>query len=606
MDEKIKKLKDLEIDELNILAKDIREFLISKVSQNGGHLASNLGVVELTLALCYVFNFKKDKIIFDVGHQSYVYKILTDRLTQFDKLRKMDGLRGFPSIFESPYDFFDTGHSSTSISSALGYARSRDLKRENYNVISLIGDASICNGMAQEAINDLGYRKTKMIIVLNDNGMSISKNVGSLSSYFSKLSLNKKYLHVKNDLKKKVHSKKVYNFLKWVKDGIRNFLVPNEYFEELGLTYIGPIDGHNLADLIKVFEKAKNVNKPIIIHVRTKKGLGYEKAEKNPSLYHAVSSFEPKIGVVKSDKMTYSKCVGRTICDMAKKDDKIVTITAAMTDGVGLSDFAKKYPKRFFDVGIAEEHATTLAGGMAINKIKPYLFLYSTFLQRSFDQLIHDVCMMNLPVKLMIDRAGVVGSDGQTHQGVFDLSYLSMMPNMTIMAPKCLDDVEKMMKFINKFNAPIAFRYPRGGDEVKLLPIETIELGKWEIVRKSKKKICVIACGKMVQKIMKVVDKYHLDIEVINACFIKPLDHDILKRLSEEKKKIITLEDNVITGGLGSNILMYLNSINYAGKIKILGFPDEFIPQGKVSELYQKYGLDEESIYKQVINIRKK
>lgn len=605
MEEKIKNINNLTIDELNTLAKDIRKFLIEKISKNGGHLASNLGVVELTLALFRVFDFKKDKIIFDVGHQSYVYKMLTERLHDFSKLRKFNGLRGFPSIFESDYDYFDTGHSSTSLSAGIGYARSRDLKGEDYNVISLIGDASICNGMAQEAINDIGFRKTKMLIILNDNGMSINKNVGSLSSYFSKFSLNRKYLNVKKEIKK-IHNKKIYAFLKWIKDGIRNFLVPNEYFEELGLTYVGPINGHDIEELIKVLAKTKNVDKPVLLHVITKKGLGYEKSMNNPSLYHGVAPFNVELGVIKKNGNGYGNIAGDYLLKLAKKDKSIVAITAAMTDGVGLSNYAKELPNRFFDVGIAEEHATTFAAGLAVNRMKPYLFLYSTFLQRSFDQLIHDICMMKLPVKIMIDRGGIVGEDGQTHHGVFDLSYLSIMPNMNVVSPKCVKEIPLFIDFMNNFDEPIAIRYPKGSDELLLPPIKKITIGKWEIVKKSYQKLAIIATGKMVQKVMKVVEEKKLDVEVINACFIKPLDEKMLDRLTKERKNIITIEDNIVTGGLGSNILFYLNQINYTNKIKILGFKDEFIPQGSINELYQEYHLDEESIYQEINNILKK
>lgn len=591
---------------MTVLSQEIRDFLITNIAKTGGHLASNLGVVELTLALFYVFDFKKDKIVFDVGHQSYVYKLLTGRMSKFSTLRQLDGLCGFPSISESKYDYFNTGHSSTSISACLGYARSRDLKKENYHVISFIGDASIANGMAQEAINDLGFRKTKMIIILNDNGMSIDKNVGSLSSYFSKLSLNKSYLKVKKGLKSKIHNPKIYYWLKWFKDGIRNFLVPNEYYEELGLTYIGPIDGHNLQTLIEVFEQIKEIDNPVLVHVRTKKGLGYHKALLNPSLYHGVSPFNISEGFIKQDKKNYGDYVGEYLDILAQKDEKIIAITAAMKDGVGLSMFAKHYPTRFFDVGIAEEHATTFASSLALNKMKPYLFLYSTFLQRSFDQVIHDICLANLPVKIMIDRAGVVGEDGKTHQGLFDLSYLSMIPNMTIMAPKCIAEIPIILRFINNFKTPIALRYPKGCEDFSLRPITKIELGKWEIVRESEQKLCIVATGRMVSLVMKMVSRYQLDLEVINACFIKPLDKEMLKRLMLEKKDIITIEDNSKINGLGSNILMYLNEINYQGKIKILGFPDEFVPHGKVQEILKKYKLDEEGIYQEVINIIKK
>ena len=459
-------LKKLNLSEKKELANDIREFLIEKVSKNGGHLASNLGIVELTISLCDVFNFDQDKIVFDVGHQSYVYKILTGRKDKFDTLRKYKGLRGFPYKKESPYDYFETGHSSTSISATIGMARARDLQHQDYNIIAVIGDGAIASGMAFEAINDIGYNKTKLIIILNDNGMSISSNVGGLSSYLSRLSLNERYIKLKNKIKYCLDDTKIgtisINLLTRLKDGIRKTLVPSKYFEDMGLTYIGPIDGHNIKEIEKVLKRAKKIDGPVIIHTVTTKGKGYKFAEENPEKYHGVSAFDKEFGVLSSGKTTYSTAFGKSLTNIAAHNKKVVAITAAMQDGVGLEKFAKKYPDRYFDVGISEEHAVTLAAGMSVSNLKPVFAVYSTFLQRGFDQIVHDVCMQNSPVIFAIDRAGLVGSDGETHQGIIDLSYLSIIPNMTIISPKCIPDLDILLKWAVKQNFPIAIRYPRG------------------------------------------------------------------------------------------------------------------------------------------------
>ena len=411
----INDIKGLNISEKKELANEIREFLIEKVSKNGGHLASNLGIVELTISLCSVFNFEYDKIVFDVGHQSYVYKILTGRKDRFDTLRKYKGLRGFPYKKESPYDYFETGHSSTAISASVGMARARDINKEEYNIVSVVGDGAISSGMSLEAINDVGFNKTKMIIILNDNGMSISSNVGGISSYLSKLSLNEKYIKIKNALKYSLDDTPFGDFsfkmLSRMKDGIRKTLVPSKYFEDMGLTYIGPIDGHNINEIEKVLRRAKKINEPVIIHVVTKKGKGYKLAENTPEKYHGVSPFDIEEGVKSSGKESYSSAFGKAITKLASKDKSIVAITAAMQDGVGLQEFAKKYPDRYFDVGISEEHAVTLAAGMSVSNVKPIFAVYSTFLQRGFDQIVHDECMQNTPMILAIDRAGLVASD---------------------------------------------------------------------------------------------------------------------------------------------------------------------------------------------------
>lgn len=604
----INDIKGLNISEKKELANEIREFLIEKVSKNGGHLASNLGIVELTISLCSVFNFEYDKIVFDVGHQSYVYKILTGRKDRFDTLRKYKGLRGFPYKKESPYDYFETGHSSTAISASVGMARARDINKEEYNIVSVVGDGAISSGMSLEAINDVGFNKTKMIIILNDNGMSISSNVGGISSYLSKLSLNEKYIKIKNALKYSLDDTPFGDFsfkmLSRMKDGIRKTLVPSKYFEDMGLTYIGPIDGHNINEIEKVLRRAKKINEPVIIHVVTKKGKGYKLAENTPEKYHGVSPFDIEEGVKSSGKESYSSAFGKAITKLASKDKSIVAITAAMQDGVGLQEFAKKYPDRYFDVGISEEHAVTLAAGMSVSNVKPIFAVYSTFLQRGFDQIVHDVCMQNSPMIFAIDRAGLVGSDGETHQGILDLSYLSIIPNMTIISPKCISELETLLEWSTKQTFPIAIRYPRGGDYINMKPLKKIELGKWEYITKGKN-LTIIATGKMVQKAYQIINDNNLDITLVNATFIKPLDKEVLRKIIKNKDNVLTLEDNLINGGLGHNILLTLNELNFNKKIKILGFNNKFVEQGSIEELYTQEHLDNESILKEINKLLK-
>jgi len=604
----INDIKGLNISEKKELANEIREFLIEKVSKNGGHLASNLGIVELTISLCSVFNFEYDKIVFDVGHQSYVYKILTGRKDKFDTLRKYKGLRGFPYKKESPYDYFETGHSSTAISASVGMARARDINKEEYNIVSVVGDGAISSGMSLEAINDVGFNKTKMIIILNDNGMSISSNVGGISSYLSKLSLNEKYIKIKNALKYSLDDTPFGDFsfkmLSRMKDGIRKTLVPSKYFEDMGLTYIGPIDGHNINEIEKVLRRAKKINEPVIIHVVTKKGKGYKLAENTPEKYHGVSPFDIEEGVKSSGKESYSSAFGKAITKLASKDKSIVAITAAMQDGVGLQEFAKKYPDRYFDVGISEEHAVTLAAGMSVSNVKPIFAVYSTFLQRGFDQIVHDVCMQNSPMIFAIDRAGLVGSDGETHQGILDLSYLSIIPNMTIISPKCISELETLLEWSTKQTFPIAIRYPRGGDYINMKPLKKIELGKWEYITKGKN-LTIIATGKMVQKAYQIINDNNLDITLVNATFIKPLDKEVLRKIIKNKDNVLTLEDNLINGGLGHNILLTLNELNFNKKIKILGFNNKFVEQGSIEELYTQEHLDNESILKEINKLLK-
>ncbi|MDS0527870.1 1-deoxy-D-xylulose-5-phosphate synthase [Clostridium sp. SHJSY1] len=604
-------VKNLNTKELENLGEEIRKFLIEKVSKTGGHLASNLGVVDLTLSLFKTFDLEKDKFIWDVGHQSYVHKILTGRKEQFDVLRKKDGMSGFPKRIESKYDSFDTGHSSTSISAALGMARARDLKGEDHEVVAIIGDGALTGGMAFEALNDVGFNKTDMIIILNDNQMSISKNVGGMSSYLRKLRMEPGYNKLKNDINNTLSTSKlgksVVSSLSKIKDSIKQLVVPSMLFEDMGIKYLGPIDGHDIKSMIEVFNKAKEIKGPVIIHTITKKGKGYEKAEISPEKYHGVSPFDLESGEpYGSPKNSYSKAFGKAIINLAKEDKDIVAITAAMPDGTGLKCFAKEFPERIFDVGIAEQHAVTLAAGMACSGLKPVFAVYSTFLQRAYDQVLHDVCIQDLPVVLCLDRAGIVGDDGETHQGIMDISYLSMMPNMTIVAPKCLSEVECILKWAINKQTPVAIRYPRGGDSIEgLKPCEEITLGKWEVLNNGEK-LAIIATGKMVQHVLKakeILDKRGVNVTIINATFIKPLDEEILKKLSRENYNIISVEDNIKKGGFGSLVLEVLVREGYKGKFKNLGYNDEFIKQGNVDILYKENGLDPESIAKEALEL---
>ncbi|AVP54117.1 1-deoxy-D-xylulose-5-phosphate synthase [Clostridium tetani] len=604
-------IKNMSLDELNLLSRELRNFIIESVSQNGGHLASNLGVVELTLSLYNVFDFSYDKLIWDVGHQCYVHKILTGRRSGFQNLRKINGLSGFPKRCESKFDHFETGHSSTSISSALGMARARDLKGENYNVVAVIGDGALTGGMALEALNDVGDNKTKLTIILNDNQMSIGKNVGGLSTYLSSLRIDPNYNKFKRDVEgiiKKIPNigKGVAKNLERVKDGVKQVLVPGMLFENMGIKYFGPIDGHNIKQLSKVMDKAKNMKEPVIIHVVTTKGKGYKFAEQNPDKFHGIGSFDYMTGCSKKSKgVTYSKAFGKAMVSIASKDKRVVAITAAMKDGTGLNEFSNKFKNRIFDVGIAEQHAVTMAAGMATAGLRPVFSVYSTFLQRAYDQVLHDVCIQNLPVVFAIDRAGLVGEDGETHQGVFDMSYLSHMPNMTIMAPKCVEELEFMLNWALSQESPIAIRYPKGESRLNLKPIKNFQKGKWEVLE-DEGKISIIATGRMVEKAFNVKEtlkERNIDIGLINATFVKPIDKEMLNKIIDEEKTIITLEDNVILGGFGNSVLNYVRDTNSNIKVVNLGFKDEFIPHGKVDDLFKMYGLDEEAILKEVMKL---
>ncbi|OPJ56951.1 1-deoxy-D-xylulose-5-phosphate synthase [Alkalithermobacter paradoxus] len=601
-------IKKLNIQELNVLSNEIRKFLVKSVSKTGGHLAPNLGVVELTLALHYVFQSPKDKLIWDVGHQSYVHKIITGRKDKFHTLRQFNGISGFPKKSESIHDIFDTGHSSTSISTGLGLALARDIKKEDNHVISIIGDGALTGGMAFEALNHLGHVKTNMIVILNDNEMSISKNVGSISNYLFDIRTNKAYKKIKDEFEHITSyipkiGKTFYRTAGKVKDTVKYFMIPGALFEEMGIKYFGPIDGHNLDELINVLKSIKKLEGPVLVHVVTKKGKGYRFAEEHPDKYHGVSPFRVDKGITESQSISYSNTAGNKLLELAKKDDRVIAITAAMPSGTGLSEFKEAYPERFFDVGIAEGHAVTFAAGLAANGLRPYFAVYSTFLQRSYDQIIHDMCIQNLPVTLLIDRAGLVGDDGETHHGVFDLSYLSSMPNIKVMAPKDKKELEKMIEYSLKVDSPVAIRYPRGEAIVLESEDSNLDIEKWEILSKGEN-IAILAIGAMVQKALaakEILLNKGINITVVNGRCLKPLDHEGLDDIIKSHKCIFTVEDNVLSGGFGSQINLYLNSVGFKGSITNIGLPDKFIEHGKVDILYDKYGLSSEKIAQKII-----
>lgn len=593
-------IKSMNMDEMDLLAKDIRKFLVKSVSQTGGHLASNLGVVELTLALHKVFDSPKDKIVWDVGHQSYVHKIITGRKDDFVSLRQSNGLSGFPKESESPHDIFDTGHSSTSISVGVGLACARDIKKEDYSVISVIGDGSITGGMALEAINHLGYINTNMIVILNDNEMSIDKNVGGMSRHLSGIIRNSTVNKVKDEVEKILSAAPGGNLItktaNKVKDSIISNVVSQEsgLFDSMGVKYYGPIDGHNTKELIEMLRKAKNKTGPVLLHVITKKGKGYKYAEEQPEKYHGVSKFDIKMGVQSSAVKSISSLVGEKLISMADKSDKIVAITAAMPSGTGLISFEKAYPNRYYDVGIAEQHATTFAAGLAKGGMKPYFAVYSSFLQRGYDQLIHDVCITKKPVTFLIDRAGIVGNDGETHHGMFDLSYLNLVPNITVMAPKDSRELEMMMDLSLEINEPIAIRYPRGNTYyLNKGKYDTFKVGQYEVIEEGND-IAILAIGNMVKHAILAKDillKDNINPTIINARFLKPIDEVLLHQLLKNNKHIVTIEDNVVTGGFGSRINKFIIDNNYNVKITNIALPQEFIPHGNVDEIYMSVGL---------------
>ena len=599
-------LKKLKPDEISALAKELREYIITVASQNGGHLAPSLGVVELTLALHLVFAAPRDKIIWDVGHQAYAHKILTGRKKQFKTLRTFGGISGFPKREESPYDAFSVGHSSTSISGALGMALARDLRGESFEVVAVIGDGALTGGMAFEALNHAGHLKTKLIVVVNDNEMSIAKNVGALSSYLSRIRTDPKYSKGKDELealiKKIPHiGPTMVKVGERLKDSFKYLLVPGMLFEELGFTYLGPIDGHDIKEMVEVFSRAKTFDGPVVVHVITKKGKGYSMAEENPDDFHGVGKFYVSTGEpVESPPISFTEVFGKTLVELSANRPEVVAITAAMPSGTGLKYFAKAYPKRFYDVGIAEQHAVTLAAGMACEGLKPVVAIYSTFLQRSFDQVIHDVCLQNLPIVFAIDRAGIVGEDGPTHHGIFDLSYLRIIPNLTLMVPRDENMLRKMLYTALKHSGPIALRYPRGAVlGVELTNYEEITLGTGEILKEGKDGY-VIGVGRPLNYALRAANRLEKDgisLGVIDARFVKPLDQKLLEEVGQKKLPLITVEENVVAGGFGSAVNEYYQAKGLGVRIINLGITDEFPPQGKVDEVLSLYGLTEEKLY---------
>ncbi len=608
-------LKKLNIEEKKILAQEIREYIIKIVSKNGGHLASNLGVVELTISLHSIFNVPFDKIIWDVGHQTYTHKILTGRKEELKTLRTSGGIAGFPKLEESETDCFNTGHSSTSISIALGMAKARDIKKENNSIICVIGDGALTGGMALEALNDAGSSDTKLTVILNDNEMSISKNVGGVNMLLSKL--RTKRLYTKSNISAKKIIKKVpvvgapfVKFVQKAKRSIKQFIIPKMYFEDIGFRYLGPVDGHDIEKLESLLKISKELDGPVLIHVLTKKGKGYKPAEENPDKFHSTSAFEIETGKTLKEKQTdYSKIFGNKLIQLAEKNNKIVAITASMKDGTGLTEFQKKFPNRFFDVGIAEQHAIGFSAGLASNGMIPVVPIYSSFYQRAYDQVIHDVCIQNLPVIMCVDRAGIVGADGETHQGILDLSFFNIIPNLTIMAPKNFKELEDMLEFATKLNKPVVIRYPRGGEGKNVFKENTkIEYGKSEILQEGND-ISILAIGKMVDRAIDVCNKLkedNINAEVINIRFLKPLDKESIIKSVKKTKNCITIEDNILLGGLASNVKELLIDNKIDVNIKTFGYPNKFIKHGSVEDIEKKYGLDTESIYNYVINNFKK
>lgn len=595
-------LKGLNTGQLNQLAQEIREEVLDVVSCNGGHLASNLGVVELTLALHSVYNSPTDKIIWDVGHQCYVHKLLTGRRDQFDTLRRFGGISGFPKPGESAHDIVETGHSSTSISSALGMAIARDLNKDSYNVIAVIGDGSLGAGMAFEALNHAGSEKINLTVILNDNEMSISRNVGGLSSYLTRARTDPKYTRVKQDVEyimRKIPAigGTMYKTMDRVKSSLKYLLVSGMLFEELGFTYLGPIDGHSIAEVQRTLRQAKGRQGPVLIHVVTKKGKGYAPAEARPAEFHGIGAFDVETGAAKAGNgRTYTDIFSEHICRMAERDPRIVAITAAMPDGTGLKRFSERFPGRFFDVGIAEQHAVTLAAGMARAGYRPVVAIYSTFLQRSYDQIVHDVCLPGLPVMFAVDRAGLVGADGETHQGTFDISMLRHIPNMTIIMPKDFNEMEKMLDFAAAHDGPIAIRYPRGG--AKPLPVTLsgtpLQIGRGEVLRDGKD-LAIIGLGPTLPLALQAHTELHnrgISAAVINPRFIKPLDHELIAQFSKRCGRLIIVEEHVIGGGLGSAVLELCSSLDVRPRTRLLGIRDIFVPHGERLQLLDVCQLD--------------
>ena len=612
--EKINQVNDIKKippEEYDTLAEEIRQFLITKISQTGGHLASNLGVVELTMALHLCFDFPKDKVVWDVGHQSYTHKLLTGRKAGFDELRKYGGMSGFPKRKESDCDSFDTGHSSTSISAGIGLVAARDLRGGDEHVISVIGDGALTGGMAYEALNNASRLKKNFIIILNDNNMSIAENVGGVSEYLNGLRTNEAYTNFKTGVEQSLNripgGTHLANQLKKTKSGIKQLFIPGMFFEDMGVTYLGPVDGHDIGKLQEVLKKAKKVKGAVLVHVLTKKGKGYLPAERHPSRFHGADPFDIETGLPskKRKKANYQDVFSTCMVKLGQRNKNVVAITAAMPDGTGLKRFKNIYPERFFDVGIAEEHAVTFAAGLAAGGMRPIFAVYSSFLQRAYDQVLHDVCIQNLPVVFAIDRAGLVGSDGETHQGIFDLSYLSSIPNMHIMAPKNKWELSDMLKFAVEFDGPIALRYPRGEAYDGLKDFrKPIEYGKSEFLYEEED-IAILAVGSMVKTAEEVRHKLKdmgYNCSLVNARFVKPIDTEIIKELSKEHRLLVTMEENVRSGGYGEKVRDFVEDHEIPVHLLTIALPDEYVEHGNVALLYEEVGIDAESVTKRIVS----
>lgn len=604
-------IKKLEESELDVLADEIRQFLIEKISKTGGHLASNLGVVELTMAMHLAFSLPKDKIIWDVGHQAYTHKILTGRKAGFDDLRKYGGMSGFPKRKESACDAFDTGHSSTSISAGLGYVEAREILKEDYQVISVIGDGSLTGGMAYEALNNASHLKSNFIIVLNDNRMSISENVGGMSNYLDGIRTAHAYTDLKKNVEKTLQKvpvvgERMVSHIRKTKNSIKQLLVPGMLFEDMGVTYLGPVDGHDIKKLYRTFQEAKKIDHAVLVHVLTEKGKGYAPAEKMPSKFHGTGPFDIATGKQKAvgKKDSYTDIFAKVIYSLGKTESKLVAITAAMKDGTGLTQFARKYPDRFFDVGIAEEHAVTFAAGLAAAGLKPVFAVYSSFLQRGYDQMIHDVCLQNLPVVFAIDRAGLVGNDGETHQGLFDLSYLNGIPNMTVMSPKNRWEFADMIRFAVAFQGPIALRYPRGEAYDGLQDFRApIIYGKSEIIYEEQD-IAILAVGHMVETAEEVyaqLKERGYCCSLVNVRFVKPFDREMLERLSAAHRLFVTIEEALLDGGYGEKVANYIIETGHPVTVLKNGIQDEYVEHGNVELLRKEVHLDAESIVEKIV-----
>lgn len=604
-------IQDLPPEELEPLAQEIRDFLIEKISMTGGHLASNLGVVELTMALHLAFHLPEDKLIWDVGHQSYTHKLLTGRRNGFENLRSYGGMSGFPKRKESDCDAFDTGHSSTSISAGLGYVAARDIQGEDYHVVSVIGDGSMTGGMAYEALNNAARLKTNFIIVLNDNNMSISQNVGGMSNYLNGLRTAEAYIDLKKgveDTLKKIpwQGERIVYRIRKTKSGIKQLIVPGMLFENMGITYLGPVDGHDIKALYKTLREARRVDHAVLVHVITKKGKGYAPAEENPCGFHGTGPFEIATGEPKGASKTdsYTDVFSKVICDIARSDEKVAAITAAMADGTGLNRFEKYFPQRFFDVGIAEEHAVTFAAGLAAGGMKPVVAVYSSFLQRAYDQIIHDVCLQNLPVTLAVDRAGLVGSDGETHQGIFDLSYLSSIPNMTVMSPKNRWEMADMIRFAVDHPGPVAIRYPRGAAYEGMQEFRApIIYGKSEILYRERE-IALLFVGHMsslAEAVRRELKDMGYSCSLVNARFVKPLDRELLEGLADDHRLLVTIEENVLSGGFGSQVRGLVSREKLGLQVCGIGIQDEYVEHGNVNVLRKETGLEKDTVVKRIL-----